>query len=130
MRRVVFGDLFLEDIRKYREEKLAGCGMTPLFPIWGLDTASLARKMVRAGLRAFLACVDPKQLDAAFAGRTFDEPLLAELPPGVDPCGERSEFHSFAYAGPMFGQTISATVGEVVLRNGFVFVDVLPAQLV
>ncbi len=123
---VVFGDLFLEDIRKYREEKLAACGMTPLFPIWGLDTAALARGMVQAGLRAYLTCVDPRQLDAAFVGRIFNTDLLKDFPPGVDPCGERGEFHTYAYAGPMFRAPISAQVGDIVERDGFVFADILP----
>lgn len=125
---MVFGDLFLEDIRKYRVEKLSACGMTPLFPIWGLDTAGLAREMVAAGLRAYLTCVDPKQLDPKFAGRVFDARLLAELPAGVDPCGENGEFHTYAFAGPMFRAPISASVGEVVERDGFFFADVLPLE--
>ncbi len=124
---MVFGDLFLEDIRKYREEKLAGTGVTPLFPIWGLDTASLAREMVESGLRAYLTCVDPKKLDPSFAGRTFDANLLNDLPPGVDPCGENGEFHTYAFAGPMFREPIRVGLGETVERDGFVFADVLPA---
>ncbi len=127
VRHVVFGDLFLEDIRKYREEKLAACGMTPLFPIWGLDTLSLAREMVKDGLRAYLTCIDPKQLDRAFAGRVFDGKLLSDLPSGVDACGERGEFHTFAYAGPMFRNSIFVRLGEIVERDGFVFADVLPS---
>lgn len=127
---MVFGDLFLEDIRKYRVEKLSACGMTPLFPIWRLDTAGLAREMVAAGLRAYLTCVDPKQLDPRFVGRVFDARLLAELPAGVDPCGEKGEFHTYAFAGPMFRAPISASVGEVVERDGFFFADVLPLEAV
>ena len=127
---MVFGDLFLEDIRKYREDKLAACGMTPMFPIWGIETAGLAREMVQAGLRAYLTCVDPKQLNPKFAGRVFDARLLGELPAGVDPCGERGEFHTFAYEGPMFRRPIAATVGEVVERDGFYFADVLPGETV
>jgi uncharacterized protein (TIGR00290 family) len=123
---VVFGDLFLEDIRRYREEKLASCGITPLFPLWALDTACLAREMIDAGLRAYLTCVDPRQLDPSFAGRTFDARLLAELPTGVDPCGEKGEFHTCVVAGPMFREPIPASVGEVVERDGFFFADVLP----
>ncbi|MCH7484923.1 MAG: hypothetical protein IIA90_07225, partial [Chloroflexi bacterium] len=119
--RVVFGDLFLEDVRRYREEKLAACGMTALFPLWGLDTRALAAEMVAAGLRACLTCVDPKQLDPEFAGRTFDARLLADLPPGVDPCGEKGEFHTFAFAGPMFRAPIPVQTGEVVEREGFFF---------
>jgi uncharacterized protein (TIGR00290 family) len=124
---MAFGDLFLEDIRRYREEKLAGTGLTPLFPLFGADTARLAREMIAGGLRARLTCVNPKVLDARFAGREFDASLLDELPPSVDPCGERGEFHSFAYAGPMFSRPIPIVSGEIVERDGFVFADVLPA---
>lgn len=124
---VAFGDLFLEDIRRYREERLAGTGLTPLFPLFGADTAALAREMIAGGLKARLTCVNPNVLDATFAGRDFDASLLAELPPSVDPCGERGEFHSFAYAGPMFARPIAIMSGEVVERDGFVFADVLSA---
>ena len=124
---VAFGDLFLEDIRRYREEKLGAVGMTPIFPIWGLETRALAREMVSRGLRAYLTCVDPKQLDRNFAGRLFEDRLLDELPPAVDPCGEKGEFHSFAFAGPMFQQSLRVSPGEIVERDGFVFADVLPA---
>ncbi len=124
---MAFGDLFLEDIRAYREQQLAGTGIAPVFPLWGLDTRELARAMIGAGLRAKLSCVDPKQLARDFAGRTFDETLLADLPAGVDPCGERGEFHSFCHAGPMFDRPIAITTGEVVERDGFVFADLLPA---
>lgn len=123
---VAFGDLFLEDIRQYREERLAESGIQPLFPLWHLDTARLARDMVSAGLRAYVTCVDPRQLDPAFAGRIFDERFLDDLPPGVDPCGERGEFHTFAYQGPMFRRPIPVAPGEVVERDGFVFADLLP----
>ncbi len=122
----VFGDLFLEDIRKYREAKLASTGIAPLFPLWKLDTARLAHQMVAAGLRAFVTCVDPGKLDRAFAGRTFDVQFLADLPRGVDPCGENGEFHTFAFQGPMFQKVIPADVGEVIERDGFVFADVVP----
>jgi uncharacterized protein (TIGR00290 family) len=125
--RMVFGDLFLEDIRKYRVEKLAATGIEPLFPIWGLDTAKLAREMVAGGLRAHLTCVDPGKLPREFAGRVFDSQLLNELPPAVDPCGENGEFHTFAFAGPMFRKTISVAAGEVVERDGFIYADVLAA---
>ena len=124
---MAFGDLFLEDIRAYREQQLAGTGIAPVFPLWGLNTRELARAMIGAGLRAKLSCVDPKLLARDFAGRTFDETLLADLPAGVDPCGERGEFHSFCYAGPMFDRPIAITTGEVVERDGFVFADLLPA---
>jgi uncharacterized protein (TIGR00290 family) len=122
---IAFGDLFLEDIRRYREERLAGSGVTPLFPLFGMDTAQLARNMVAAGLRARLTCVDPRALDRRFAGREFDDALLAELPPLVDPCGERGEFHTFAYAGPMFRRPIRVEPGAIVERDGFVFADLL-----
>lgn len=124
---VVFGDLFLEDVRAYRETKLAGTGVAPVFPLWGRGTAELAREMLRGGLRATLTCVDPRALDPAFAGRAFDESLLADLPEGVDPCGERGEFHTFAWAGPMFSAPVPVAKGEVVTREGFVFADLLPA---
>jgi uncharacterized protein (TIGR00290 family) len=125
---VIFGDLFLADIRRYREEKLAPTGITPLFPIWGLDTATLARDMVAAGLRAHLTCIDPKKLPQEFAGKTFDSQLLEDLPEGVDPCGENGEFHTFAFDGPMFGQPIEVRVGEVVERDGFVYADLLGSK--
>jgi uncharacterized protein (TIGR00290 family) len=118
-----FGDLFLEDIRAYREERLRDSGVRPLFPIWGRPTDELAREMIAAGLRARVTCVDPKQLPASFAGREFDEAFLADLPAGVDPCGERGEFHTFAYAGPMFAHAVPIRSGEVVERDGFVFAD-------
>ena len=122
---IAFGDLFLEDIRRYREERLRGSGLTPVFPIWGLPTDALARTMVAAGLRARLTCVDPKQVDARFVGCEFDGALLAALPPSVDPCGERGEFHTFAYAGPMFSDRVAIRGGEIVERDGFVFADLL-----
>lgn len=124
---MAFGDLFLEDVRDYRIQKLAGTGLEPLFPLWGSDTAALARQMVGEGLKATLTCVDPRALDAGFAGRDFDLQLLADLPPGVDPCGERGEFHSFAWDGPMFRHPVPAARGEVVERDGFVFADLVPA---
>jgi uncharacterized protein (TIGR00290 family) len=124
---MAFGDLFLEEVRDYRIQKLAGSGLTPLFPIWNPDTASLAREMVAAGLKATLVCVDPRVLDATFAGRDFDGVLLADLPPGVDPCGERGEFHTFAWDGPMFHHPVPIRPGEVVERDGFVFADLVPA---
>lgn len=125
--RVVFGDLFLEDIRAYREQKLAGTGIAPLFPLWQRDTARLARDMLAGGLEATLTCVDPRRLDRGFVGRRFDEALLAALPPGVDPCGENGEFHTFASAGPMFAAPIAVAAGAVVEREGFAFADLLPA---
>lgn len=130
---IAFGDLFLEDIRAYREAKLAGTGLEPLFPCWHIPTDQLAREMIAAGVRAHLVCIDPRQLDAGFAGRVFDETLLRELPPEVDPCGERGEFHTFVAAGPMFARgggsrSIEVRRGEVVERDGFVYADLLPAQ--
>lgn len=123
---VAFGDLFLEDVRRYREERLAGSGLEPLFPIWKTkSTAALAQDMITAGLRATLTCVNPKQLDRAFAGRTFDQSLIGDLPPAVDPCGENGEFHSFAHRGPMFNHPIPIRLGEVVDRDGFVFADLV-----
>jgi uncharacterized protein (TIGR00290 family) len=107
-----FGDLFLEDIRRYREEKLAGTGLEPLFPVWGIPTSELAEQMIDGGLRARIACVDTRRLDAGFAGREFDRFLLRALPPDVDPCGERGEFHSCVYAGPMFKEPIALETGE------------------
>lgn len=126
-----FGDLFLADIRAYRERQLAGTGLAPLFPVWDApeETPALARAMIAGGLRATLTCVDPKQLSPAFAGREFDAQLLADLPPGVDPCGECGEFHTFCHAGPMFSRPIPVRVGETVLRDGFQFADLLAASV-
>lgn len=128
---VAFGDLFLEDIRNYRIERLRGTGVEPLFPIWGTraGTPRLAREMLAAGLRAVITCVDPRQCDPGFAGREFDEALLGELPSSVDPCGENGEFHTFCTAGPMFSGSVPVRVGEVVTRDGFRFADVLPAHI-
>jgi uncharacterized protein (TIGR00290 family) len=124
---MAFGDLFLEDVRRYREDRLRDTGITPIFPIWGIPTSELARTMIDGGLRARLTCVDPRKIDASFAGRDFDRALLSELPPSIDPCGENGEFHSFAYAGPMFRAPVGIRSGEVVERDGFVFADILPA---
>jgi uncharacterized protein (TIGR00290 family) len=123
---MVFGDLFLEDIRAYRETQLAACGMTPVFPLWGQDTRRLAEQMLTGGLCAHLTCVDPRKLDRSFAGRRFDADLLRALPASVDPCGENGEFHTFASAGGMFRRPIRVSVGEVVERDGFVFADLVP----
>lgn len=120
---MAFGDLFLQDVRAYRERQLAGTGITPVFPLWGLDTRALAEDMIAAGLQATLSCVDPKQLDASFAGRRFDRALLDALPSSVDPCGERGEFHTFCHGGPMFRTPIPVIRGDVVTRDGFVFAD-------
>lgn len=125
---VVFGDLFLQDIRSYREARLAELGLQGVFPLWMRDTAGLAREMLDAGIEAILTCVDPRKLDASFAGRRFDATLLHDLPVGIDPCGENGEFHTFASAGPMFKQRIPVAVGEIVEREGFVFADLLRAE--
>lgn len=125
---VVFGDLFLGDIRAYREEKLAAIGMQGLFPLWGRPTRALALQMLAAGIEATITCVDPRVLPASFAGRAFDRALLDDLPPGVDPCGEHGEFHTFVTAGPMFREPVAVAKGDVVERDGFVFADLLPAR--
>jgi uncharacterized protein (TIGR00290 family) len=122
---VAFGDLFLEDIRAYRESRLAAAGRRARFPLWGSDTAALARRFLAAGFRAIVVCVDPRALDASFAGRDYDDAMLADLPSGVDPCGENGEFHTFVTAGPVFATPIPCRRGEVVERDGFVFADVL-----
>jgi uncharacterized protein (TIGR00290 family) len=121
---MAFGDLFLADIRAYRERQLAGTGLEPLFPVWQVPTAALATQMVGSGLKAKITCVDPKTLPKEFAGRDFNSQLLRDLPPTVDPCGENGEFHSFVYAGPEFRRPINVEVGEIVERDGFVFADV------
>jgi uncharacterized protein (TIGR00290 family) len=123
---IVFGDLFLRDVREYRERTLRGTGIEPVFPLWQSPTHDLAREMIRGSLRAKITCVDKNFLDASFAGREFDETLLADLPPHVDPCGENGEFHSFVYDGPMFRHPIPVTVGELRDADGFVFADLLP----
>lgn len=123
---MIFGDLFLEDIRRYREEKMAGSGIAPVFPLWGRPTGALAREMIEGGLKAQIVCVDPKVLPKAFAGRAFDVSLLGELPKGVDPCGERGEFHTCVTGGPMFSREIKVKASEIVEREGFVFADLVP----
>jgi uncharacterized protein (TIGR00290 family) len=120
---VAFGDLFLQDIRRYREERLAGTGLTPIFPLFGADTAALAREMIRGGLRARVTCVNPAVLDRSFAGREFDAAFLDDLPPAIDPCGERGEFHTCSYGGPMFRNAVPIETGITVDRDGFVFTD-------
>lgn len=122
---IAFGDLFLQDVRRYREERLRGTGLDPLFPLWGEDTHALIAEMLAAGLRARIVCVDPSKLTADFVGRDLDSELLRRFPAGVDPCGENGEFHTFAYAGPMFYQPISIEDGESVTRDGFIYADVL-----
>ena len=124
---IVFGDLFLEDVRAYRERQLAGSGITPVFPLWGRPTAALAHDMIDAGVEAHLSTVDLRKLPASFAGRRFDRALLAALPADADPCGENGEFHSFVSAGPMLSGKIAVKVGDTVERDGFAFADLLPA---
>jgi len=124
---VAFGDLFLEEVRAYREQRLAAAGKHGLFPLWGRDTSQLARHFIKAGFQAVLVCVDPRKLDSAFAGRSYDERLLAELPAEVDPCGENGEFHTFVHAGPIFRRPIACALGDIVVRDGFVFADVTAA---
>jgi uncharacterized protein (TIGR00290 family) len=125
---VAFGDLFLEDIRAYRIAQLDATGLEPIFPVWGIPTDLLARQMIDAGLRAHLTCVDPRSLTSSFAGRTFDAALLADLPAGVDPCGERGEFHTFAFAGPMFSRTVAVTPAQTIERDNFIYAELLPAS--
>lgn len=124
---MAFGDLYLADVRAYRERQLAASGVEPVFPLWGADTAALAREMLAAGLRATITCIDPARMPRAAAGREYDEALLAALPNGVDPCGENGEFHTYCHAGPMYAHPIAVRAGEVVERDGFVYADVLPA---
>jgi uncharacterized protein (TIGR00290 family) len=126
---VAFGDLFLEDVRAYREKQMKVTGLEPLFPVWGLPTRALAEEMIASGTRAKLTCIDTGKLDRSFAGREFDEALLAALPQGVDPCGERGEFHSFVYAGPMLNAVLPVSVGETVVREQFVFADLISGNL-
>jgi len=123
---VAFGDLFLTDIREYREKQMRDTGLQPIFPVWGIPTSILALEMIAAGLRAKLTCVDTKQLSGEFAGREFDAQLLSELPGSADPCGENGEFHSFVYAGPMFCRAIPVALGEIVQREQFAYADLLP----
>jgi uncharacterized protein (TIGR00290 family) len=122
---MIFGDLFLEDVRAYRERKLAGTGIAPVFPLWGRPTAALAREMIAGGLAARLVCVDTAQIDKTFAGRHFDEALLRELPPSADPCGENGEFHTCVTAGPMFSRCIAVTPSEIVRRERFIYADLV-----
>ena len=125
---VAFGDLFLTEIREYREKQLRDTGLQPVFPVWGIPTRELAQEMIGSGLRAKLACIDTKQISGDFAGREFDAQLLSELPSAADPCGENGEFHSFVYAGPMFERPVPVQVGEVVMRDQFAYADLLPTE--
>jgi uncharacterized protein (TIGR00290 family) len=121
---IAFGDLFLEDVRRYREERLAGTGLQPIFPLWGINTAELVRTMLNTGVKARIVCIDPRKLPKEFAGRDLDESLLKEFSADIDPCAENGEFHTCAYAGPMFRKPIAVEGGEIVERDGFVFADV------
>jgi uncharacterized protein (TIGR00290 family) len=123
---VAFGDLFLEDIRDYRERHLDGTGLRPLFPVWRIPTGELARELIASGVKAKVTCIDPAKLDASFAGHDYDADFLNSLPPGIDPCGENGEFHTFVYDAPVFTSAITVEVGELLERDGFVFADVLP----
>jgi uncharacterized protein (TIGR00290 family) len=124
---VAFGDLYLADIRAYRDRMMADNGMRALYPVWGRDTGAFARDFIADGFRAVIVCVDLSVLDAAFAGRAIDAELLSDLPPGIDPCGENGEFHTFVFDGPNFAQPVDITVGERVIREGFCFCDLIPA---
>ena len=126
---IAFGDLYLEDVRAYREKQLKDTGLEPIFPLWGQPTRQLANEMIAAGMRAKLTCVDTLRLDARFLGREFDEKFLTDLPDGVDPCGEKGEFHSFVYAGPMLNREIPVVLGQTVVRDQFVFADLMPASV-
>ena len=123
---MAFGDLYLEDVRRYREERMQGTGIVPVFPLWGKPTRALLQEMLASRLRACLTCVDPKVLPKEFAGRELTSGLLAEMPASIDPCGENGEFHTFVFAGPMFSVSLDIEMGEVVERDGFVFADCLP----
>jgi len=123
--RFAFGDIFMEEIRRYREENLVGSGIAPLFPLWGMPTGRLSRDMVNGGLRAVITCVDPKKLSMDFAGQEYGESFLERIPAGIDPCGENGEFHTFAFDGPMFKEPLNVAVGETVERDGFIFIDLL-----
>jgi len=123
---IAFGDIFLEDIRKYREDRLAGTGITPIFPLWGIPTGELSQEMVNSGLRAMITCVDPRHLPSDFAGQEYGPSFLERIPANIDPCGENGEFHTFAFDGPMFKKAVNISVGETVSRDGFIFTDLLP----
>jgi len=125
---MAFADLFLEDIREYREKQLSGTGVTPMFPLWGTPTDQLAREMLSAGLQAWITCVDPRKIPSRFAGQQFSHEFLKAIPDSVDPCGERGEFHTFVFNGPMFDRPIAVSTGEIVERNGFVFADLALAE--
>jgi uncharacterized protein (TIGR00290 family) len=121
---IAFGDIFLQDIRSYREERMQGTGITPIFPLWNMPTEDLAKKMINSGLKTVTVCVDPKQISASFSGRQFDDMFLSQLPDSADPCGENGEFHSFVYDGPMFTSPINIEIGDTIERDGFIFTDI------
>jgi uncharacterized protein (TIGR00290 family) len=123
-----FGDIFLEDIRKYRETNLANSGIAPIFPLWGMPTGKLSKEMVNSGLRAIITCVDPKHLSADFAGQEYGESFLERIPANIDPCGENGEFHTFTFDGPMFKKPMNIAIGKTISRDGFIFTDLLPEQ--
>jgi uncharacterized protein (TIGR00290 family) len=125
---VAFGDLFLEDVRQYREDRMRGLGLAPVFPLWKVNTLQLIHDMWAGGLRSRIVCLDPKKLPASFAGRDLDPQVLAEFPPGIDPCGENGEFHTFVYDGPMFDEAIAVENGVTVTRDGFVFTDLCECE--
>ena len=125
---IAFGDLYLQDIRRYRETQFGGCGLELLFPIWGIPTPELARQIIASGIKARLTCIDPKAVPPEWAGREYDSQLLAEMPGSVDACAENGEFHTFVYAGPIFPSPIPIVTGETVQRDGFFFTDLLPAS--
>lgn len=125
---VAFGDLFLEDVRAYREQQLSGTGLKALFPLWGLPTPALAKEMIAAGVRAKITCINPARLDSSFAGSDFDSAFLRDIPSEVDACGENGEFHTFVYESPVFKYPIRVAMGEIVARDNFVFADVLPVE--
>jgi uncharacterized protein (TIGR00290 family) len=128
VRTVAFGDIFLEDLRAYRERNLARIGMTAVFPIWKRDTRELIRDFHSAGFRAIAACVDPRFLDRSFAGRELDQQFFCDLPPNVDPCGENGEFHTFVFDGPIFRKPVPVRAGEILERDSFVYCDLLPSE--
>jgi uncharacterized protein (TIGR00290 family) len=125
---IAFGDLFLEEVRKYREEKLTGTGITPIFPLWGIPTRALSNEMIASGLKAVITSIDPKLIPEEFIGKQYNESFLRQIPDTVDPCGENGEFHTFAHAGPMFTEPIHISVGEIVHRDGFVFADIMAKE--
>ncbi len=123
-----FGDLFLDDVRKYREANLTDTGIAPIFPLWGMPTKKLSKEMVDGGLRAIITCIDPKYLPGDFSGQEYGKSFLEQIPSGIDSCGENGEFHSFAFDGPMFKEPVKVSIGETIFRDGFIFTDLLPTN--